>query len=69
MRKKEEIAAIHKSDIEVIFETLGILDELKKAGFRCIKCNEVITFDNLFSFWQDSLGFHLTCTKPDCNKD
>lgn len=65
---KTKLKAVHDNDLEELLDSLGLNAKLKAGELKCSFCKDVITIENLHSFFPDSGSIKLTCSKPDCVK-
>lgn len=63
--KKEELDFVHDEDLLPVLEKLGLKDEFQDGKLRCKFCGDVITDENLASFFEDN-GVKFSCNKESC---
>ena len=66
--KKEELEFVHDNDLLPVLEKLGLKDDFLSGKIRCAFCGEIITDENLHSFFEDN-GVKVSCSKEDCIKE
>jgi len=66
--KKEELDFIYDEDLMPVLEKLGVKTNFTEGNIKCLFCNEVITLENLYSFFIDEGKLKMICDKEDCIK-
>jgi len=66
--KKYELDFVHDQDLLPVLEKLGLKDEFLAGNIKCTFCNQVITNDNLYSFFEDN-RVKVSCNKKTCIKE
>jgi len=65
--KKQELDFVHDQDLLPVLEKLGLKDDFLAGKIKCAFCNDVVTSDNLYSFFEDG-GVKVGCNKEACMK-
>ncbi|MBM4400603.1 MAG: hypothetical protein FJ045_01490 [Crenarchaeota archaeon] len=66
MRRRIEIPAARRTDLENILKTFGIPPGLDDDSVHCCQCNESITWDNLGGMFIQNNKLILFCNLTDC---
>lgn len=67
-KNKIKLKAVHDNDLIGLLESLGLYGKFKAGELKCSFCKDIITFENLHSFFPDSGSIKQTCSKPECVK-
>jgi len=65
-RHVSEIQAIHKRDLNIFLERLGILEDFKKGKLNCNFCGSTITRENIGFIFPLEGKVLISCNKIDC---
>lgn len=65
-KKREEVHAIHKRDLESILKDLGLFDKISSGSISCSICSKSITLDNLQCLFTEEDQIKFCCTNVDC---
>jgi hypothetical protein len=68
VRTVKKILAVHEKDIDAFFESLGLLEALKKQELRCSICNSVITKENFLCVYPENGEIKVCCIAAECYK-
>ena len=49
-----------------VLEKLGVKDDFLKGNIKCPFCDEVITMENLYSFFLETDKLKMVCSKDNC---
>jgi hypothetical protein len=62
----ELIKAIYDDNLNSLLERLNLLGKFNSGQLKCSFCGEIITFNNLNAFFNDSGNIKLICDQTDC---
>jgi len=63
--KKQELDFVHDDDLLPVLERLGLKEDFLAGEIKCVFCGDVITNENLSSFFEDN-GVKFSCNKKVC---
>jgi hypothetical protein len=66
---KENIKAIHDSEIKEFFERLGIVEKLANGELKCSVCKSTITEQNFRAITKKSEDLLFSCNRESCYTD
>jgi len=64
--KKQELNFFYDEDLLPILEKLGLKDDFLSGKLKCTICGDIITNENLNSFYQDKGVIKMICNKKSC---
>lgn len=64
--KRTRVSTVYESDLLKLLNSLGILDQVKDGGYRCLKCGTVIDLDNLEIILLKDKKIQIICSDPNC---
>ncbi len=64
--KRNKLFAVYDKELDSLMKRLGILGDFKAGRLKCSFSGDVITAENLHSFFPDSGAVKACCTKLDC---
>lgn len=64
--KKEELDFVYDDDLMPILEKLDIKNDFVSGNIQCLFCDNVITLENLHSFFLDTGKLKMVCNKEAC---
>jgi hypothetical protein len=65
---KRTISAVHETDLEEFFESLGILSQILAGEMKCIICTDQISLGNIAKVIIGN-EVQLVCDKSTCHFD
>lgn len=66
MRDKKEIEAIHKHDLEILLQSLNLLDDFRAGKIKCQFCNDILRDDNFGAIYPEQNKILFSCPKLEC---
>jgi len=63
---KENIQAVHASEIDNFFNSLNISESISASKIRCYGCNEIISKDNFQAATRHKGKLLFSCNKEHC---
>lgn len=66
MKPKKEIEAIHKHDLKILLQNLGLLEDFDAGKINCEFCSEVIQENNFGAIYSQNQKIKFACSKIEC---
>lgn len=66
MKYKKEIDAVHKHDIKILLQNLGLLDDFISKKIKCQFCTDTIKEDNFGAVYVKEDNILFSCSKIEC---
>lgn len=64
--KKKKIKAVYDSDLIGLLTSFELVENVKNGEFRCVKCNDIITIENIGALYKKDKELYFICSKPVC---
>lgn len=66
MKQKKDIEAIHKHDLRIMLQNLGLLGDFDAQKIKCQFCNDMICEDNFGAIYAQDKRIMFSCSKLEC---
>ena len=66
MKHKKEIDAVHRHDIKILLQNLGLLDDFVSKKIRCQFCTDIIEENNFGAIYVIEKNILFSCSKIEC---
>ena len=66
MKDKKELNAVHKHDLMLLLNNLGLNDEFNKGKIKCNFCSDIISERNFGTIYSNGSHILFTCSKSEC---
>jgi hypothetical protein len=66
---RDKISAVHAAEVQLLFERLGLGEQLRAGEIRCAVCGSPITADTFKSAWRNQGALLFFCENPGCEPD
>lgn len=66
--KENKMKVVHDKDLEDLLKSLQVYKDVIDGKYKCLFCDEVITFDNIDSIVPYENLVQFTCDKIECHE-
>lgn len=66
MKPKKEVDVIHKHDLEILLQNLGLLDSFRDGKIKCQFCGDILRDDNFGAVYPEQNKIFFSCSKLEC---
>lgn len=65
-KDRETMKAIHDKKFNQFLRSIDVYDEIKNGEHNCKFCNQLITFDNIYTIFPEAGKIKFVCDRTDC---